>query len=232
MGIVLQNSLKQNSFPVLIFIIASLLVMASFPRFIASVKALYPKAVLAELSAGQELPATTFLQAQHNLSTAIEWVDASYFWRQLSDLQFKYFLLYASDLDNIHNALLETSATTDLALSLMPVAPYTWYDRAVIDSMDEQGMNRALESLAMSIYVDRINKNLLQARVMFLWENLANCNEELRSLFKSQLLLFWELRHRQLIKVLKANPEMQPWLVEGLSTSPDELIRLNRLLRK
>ena len=228
----MQNSFKQNSFPVLILVIASLLLSASFPRFIASLKALYPKAVLAEVSAGQELPATTFLQAQRNLGTAIEWVDSSYFWRQLSDLQFKYFLLYASDLDNIHNALLETSATTDLALSLMPVAPYTWYDRAVIDSMDAQGMDRALESLAMSIYVDRINKNLLQARVMFLWENLSSCNEEMLSLFKSQLLLFWELKRRKLVKVLKENPEMQSWLVEGLSTSPDELTRLNRLLRK
>ena len=226
------NFIKQFSFPVSICIIASLLVCASFPRFIASIEALYPKAVLAELSAGKELPALAFLKAQNNLSNAISWVDSSYYWRQLSDLKFKYFLLYAADLENINETLAETSATTDLALSLMPVAPYTWYDRAVIDSMDEEAVIQALESLAMSVYVDRINKNLLKARVLFLWDNIDSCNEELRSIFKSQLLLFWELKRWQLIKVLKANPGMEHWLVEGLSTSPDELVKLNRILKK
>lgn len=222
------KSVKQNSFPVILFIIASLLIFVSFPRYIASIKVMYADAVLAELSAGGEVPEVTLLKAQNTLNDAIGWHDSSYYWRQLSDLKFKYFLLYFSDLENINETLTETSATTDWALSLMPVAPYTWYDRAVIDSMDGDEIEHALESLAMSVYVDRINKNLLKARVLFLWDNLDSCNEELRAIFKSQLLLFWELKPRQLVRVLKANPDMKRWLDEALSTSPDELEKLNK----
>ena len=216
----------------MIFLLAGILIYLSFPRFIASIKTLYSDVLVYELDAGALPPEMALLKAQGDLGEAIDWSDSSYYRGQINYLQVQYFLNYTANITDIEDALADIMQGSNLALSLMPVAPYVWYDRALMDSMYPERVARTLTAIKMSVYADRVNQNLLKARVLFLWDNKEAWDDESRSIFKAQLMLLWELKRRQLIQVLKSNPELGSWLVDGLSTSPDELVKLERLLKK
>ncbi len=206
------------------------LVYLAVPRFISSLESLYSNAVIQEISWGLSPSETTLLKSQEHLISAIEWVDNSLYWRQLSQLKLIQFTNNISKIKDIDQNIADLNATTKIALSLMPVAPYSWYDMALIDAMYPETADRAVLALKMSVYADRFNRNLIKPRVLFLWNNRELLDEELQAIFKSQLLLFWKLKRYELINFSKKNPEIEFWVFEILSDSPEELALYIKLL--
>ncbi|MFK5947854.1 MAG: hypothetical protein QM500_03660 [Methylococcales bacterium] len=212
--------------------IASFLLFLAVPRFFSSIDALYSDAVIEKISSGESTSQAIYLKAKRHLISAIDWTDSDVYWRQLSFLKFNYFISNLAEDRDVDQSIAELRATSVIALQMMPVAPYTWSDLAVINSMYPETLNSALQAMKMSVYVDRVNPNLLKSRVLFLWKNSPILDDELHTLFKAQLLLLWQLKRYELIQVLKDNPDIESFLFDLLLNSPEDLLEFNKLLVK
>ncbi len=213
--------------------IAGLLIYLALPRFIASTEALYSDIVIEQLHhTGQYPSVDVYLNAYKHLDNALEWVDDSIYWHQLSQLKIKNFIANADDAVAVDDVISDLHATTQIALVLMPVAPFTWYDLALIESMHQETRANALKAVMMSVYVDRVNPNLLKPRVLFLWEQIDVLDGELHAAFNAQLLLLWQLRKNELVEVVNRFPEIKGSIRGLLLNSPSELEQLTKVLSK
>ncbi|MFW5443114.1 MAG: hypothetical protein ACKE51_02250 [Methylococcaceae bacterium] len=173
-----------------------------------------------------------FLKATHNLNNALQWVNTGDYWHQLSHLKSTFFLAQDSDEHNENDIISDIKTTNKTALTMMPMNPYAWYDKAFIDSLYQEVPNSSLIAIKMSAYAERVNHKLLKPRVMFLWENHHKLDNELRASFKSQLLLLWQLRRNDLVEVINKHPDIQYSIFDLLSNSPDDLTTFSDILIK
>jgi hypothetical protein len=204
-----------------VIVCCGVLVLA-VPRFIASLYAFYPEAVLKQTQ--KTLSPEVYEKSIANLNHALAWYQNPEYWQARALLYLH--LLSSSALQPLdgRRKLFLTEAQTSIihGLKLSPVEPYAWFRLAAVDKILNLPSEKIINALRLSFYAGRVEPELLMSRLAFGFDYYNEFNEEMQLLWRKQLAVAWAFQAAKLVEFVAQHPDSKPLVEEAFANSPDD----------
>ena len=197
------------------------LLLSAIPRFVASLYALYPEAMLKQMQ--DNLPIAVYEKSIAHLDGALRWNEKSEY-RQAQALSYLTLLDKSSfPAPEKRKGLLKDAQISIIqGLKLSPVDPYAWFRLATVDSMLKMSSENSINALRLSFYAGRVEPQLLMPRLSFSYIYYNEFDEEMQQLWKKQLPVAWAFQSEQLVNFVILHPEAKRLVEEALIYTPDD----------
>lgn len=201
----LKSSVSRFSVFTLVVLMAVAVAVLAGPRVKASFRFLPVSRAMEGYLESRELPSSRMLTLIRFTEDSIALQDHYRFHDGLS------FLYYLRGLD-IHTPALErrpayrrSEAEAIETVRQAPAQPEAWLRIASVRSILRDEPETIIQPWKMSVFTGRTHSTLLVPRLEVALPYLAHMDGESRSMLKDQLLLAWQLKPRELLRILKSH---------------------------
>ena len=197
------------------------LLLLATPRFVASLYALYPEAMLKQMQ--DNLPIAVYEKSIAHLDRALSWHKTAEYWQSQALIYLA--LLNKSTLPAPYKSqdLIKHAHTSIIqGLKLSPVDPYAWFRLATVDSLLKLPPENSINALRLSFYAGRVEPELLMPRLSFSYIYYNEFDEEMQQLWKKQIPVAWAFQAEQLVHFVALHPEAKRLVEEALVYTPDD----------
>ena len=197
------------------------LLLLAVPRFIASLYALYPEAVLKQMQG--DLPAAVYEKSIVDLDLALAWNKKADYWQSQAMIYLALSNKASLSVPEKRQYLLKAAQASIIeGLKLSPIDPYGWFRLAAVDGLLKSPPLQIINALRLSFYAGRVEPELVLPRLAFSYIYYHEFNEEMQALWKKQLPLAWDFQPQQLINFIALHSEATPLVEEALIYAPDD----------
>jgi hypothetical protein len=197
-------SARQSILFVLAAVLASGLMLMSWPRLKAALNYLPVQSMLERYYLTGELPSDPLEQLQQRTRQSIAIHNHQRYWDGLGLLYYLQGLDGSMPLYQQREAFEQVINAAEQSLRLAPVQPRAWLRRAHAQSWLSFRDNGISEAFKMSVYTGRVEPALLISRLQLGYSRLGQLDDEARGLLRDQTLLAWQLRQKDVSLAMKS----------------------------
>ena len=189
--------------PALAAICAALVLALALPRFLAAVRYLPVDHAIRDYHASGEIPTDRLLPLIDFADEAIGIHDHYRFHDGLSVLHYLRALDLKTPAGERRSAYRQAEAEAVRTVTRAPAQPEAWLRIAMARGVLHDEPEQVIAAWKMSIFTGRTHSTLLVPRVQTGLAQFEFMDEEARSMLRDQLLLAWELKPAELLRILR-----------------------------
>lgn len=210
-------------------VICCWMLIVAVPRFIASLYALYPEAVLKQMQ--ENLPVPVYEKSIADYNHALTWYENPEYYQAQALIYLTLYNATPSQLLKNRQELLKKAQTSIIhGLTLSPLDPFVWFRLAVVNKMLKLPSENIINALRLSFYAGRVEPDLLMPRLALSYDYYNELNDETQRLWQKQIPVIWVFHAEQLVKFIALHPKAEPLVKEAFANSPDDLKKFSHAL--